>query len=123
MTEAGSVSVPKPPTGLQKPGKRLWKAVVSSFELREDELVLLEAASRLADEISLMDSAMEKMTVLVLGSKQQLRANPLLAEARAHRLALGRILGQLGLADAIDTDGSARSTAGRRMARARWSGR
>ena len=116
-------AIRRAPTGLKAAGKRLWRAVLSGFELRADELELLTAACHLGDEIAALETMIEKSTPLTMGSRQQVRVNPLYAEVRAHRLALGRLLSQLGLADAVDVDGQAASSAGRRMARARWSRR
>jgi len=91
--------------------------------MRGDELLLLAAAAKLVDETARLEAELNTAPTMLPGSKGQDRVNPLFAEVRAHRLALGRVLSQLGLADALDPDGAARSTAGRRMARARWSGR
>jgi hypothetical protein len=96
---------------------------VGTFELRPDELLLLERSCRLEDQVATLETGLAGAPLLVEGSKGQDRPNPLYAEIRAHTLAVGRLLAQLGLADAIDPDGATRSSAGRRMARARWSGR
>jgi len=114
---------PRAPNGLSTAGRRLWRAVLGGFELRPDECVLLEAACRLADETAALEAALKAAPATVPGSKGQQRPNPLYAEARAHRLALGRLLAQLGLADADDDAGARRSSAARRMALRRWSGR
>jgi hypothetical protein len=93
---------------------------VRSFELRPDELTLLEAACRLADEVGLLEAGLVGAPALVPGSKGQERVNPLFPEVRSHRLALGRLLAQLGLAEADSDAGLKRSSAGRRLARQRW---
>lgn len=116
-------ALPRSPEHLQRAGRKLWKAVLTTFELRPDELLLLEAGCRLADQVATLEAELADAPVMVEGSKGQDRPHPLYAEIRAHRLAVARILAQLGLADAIDADGATRSSAGRRMARARWSGR
>jgi hypothetical protein len=114
---------PRAPNGLQGPGRKLWKTVLSGFQMRGDELLLLAAAAKLADETARLEAELSTSPTMVVGSTGQAKVSPLFGEIRAHRLAFGRILAGLGLADALDPDGSARSTAGRRMARARWSGR
>jgi len=116
-------TLPRGPAGLKASGRKLWRGVVATFDLRDDELILLSAACRLADEATALEAMMETTTALVFGSTGQVRPNPLYAEVRAHRLALGRLLAQLGLADAGETDATSRSAAGRRMAVARWAGR
>jgi phage terminase small subunit len=115
--------LPRCPDHLEKAGRRLWKAVLTTFELRPDELLLLEAGCRLADQVAALEWGLADAPLMVEGSKGQERPHPLYAEIRAHRLAVARIMAQLGLADAVDADGATRSSAGRRMARARWSGR
>lgn len=120
-----TTEVYKPPRavpGLRGPGRKLWRAVVNSFELRPDELVTLEAACRLADEVGVLERGLVRAPALVEGSKGQSRVNPLFPEVRSHRLALGRLLAQLGLAEADADAGLRRSTAGRRLARLRWNG-
>jgi len=111
---------PRCPPGLEPPGRRLWRAVTRGFELRPDELTLLEAACRLADEIAVLEAGLVGAPALVAGSAGQERVNPLYGEVRSHRLALGRLLAGLGLADADDDAGLKRSSAGRRLARQRW---
>lgn len=113
---------PRAPGGLRSAAKRLWRTVLGGFELRPDELVVLEAACRLADETADLEAALAAAPAMISGSKGQLRVNPIFAEVRNHRLALGRLLAQLGLADAGADAGSTKSTAGRRLARQRWSG-
>ena len=115
----GGYRPPRPSAGLGQSGRALWRSVVDAFELRSDELVILESAARLRDEIIILEEALAEAPVTVIGSQGQERVNPLFAEARSHRLAVQRLLASLGLNDA-DADGSAKSTAGRRLARTRW---
>jgi hypothetical protein len=112
---------PSPPRGLKTAGRRLWREVRAAFELRADELRILEAACRLSDELAVLDKALRTAPALTQGSQGQDVMNPLFAAARQHRLALGRLLAQLGLDDAdAEHAGQARSAAGRRLARQRW---
>lgn len=110
------------PAGLETAGKRLWKAVTTEFHCRPDELLVLEAAARLADEIARLEAELKAGPTMILGSMGQKRPNGLFAEVRNHRLAQGRLLAQLGLEDAPGDRSMAKSNAGRRMARIRWSG-
>lgn len=114
--------IPRPPAGLDGAGRRLWRSVVRDYELRPDELIVLGAAARTADEIAEMEAMKAKMTALVPGSMGQLRANPFFAELRGHRLALGRLLAQLAINDAADaaSAGRARSAAGRHLVALRY---
>jgi hypothetical protein len=111
---------PRATPGLQAAGRRLWRAVVGSFELRADELVTLGAACHMADEIVALEDALADASVLITGSAGQETVNGLFREARSHRLGLARLLTQLGLAEADADAGMKRSSAGRRLARQRW---
>ena len=110
--------IPTPP-GLDIAGARLWKAIRSEWRLRPDEEVLLLGACHTADELERLEAALADAPLMVEGSQGQLRANPLIAEARQHRLALRQLLGALGIAEA-ESDPATRSDAGRRLARQRW---
>jgi len=107
------------PPALGPEGRALWLAVLGAFELRDDELPVLEAAARLTDDLGRLTDALAAGPVEVEGSTGRQKANPLFAEVRLHRLALARLLQQLGLGEA-ELDGSARSHAARRLARMRW---
>jgi hypothetical protein len=96
--------------------------VTSGFELRPDELTLLEMAARLSDEITVLQTVLAEAQPLVTGSKGQTRTHPAYSELRGHRLALSRMLGQLGFGDADADAGLKRSSAGRRLAGLRWHG-
>jgi hypothetical protein len=108
---------PRPPSGLlpRGPGRRLWRDVLSAHDGGPDELLVLEAACRLADELSRLEAELAVSPVLVEGSKGQSKPNPLFAEARNHRLALSRLLNSLGLHE-VPNDARAKSAAGRKMA-------
>src|SRR5688572_32369819 len=108
------------PTGLKTPGKRLWTATLEAFEPSEDEAVLLESACRQLDELRDLERALRGAQVLVSGSREQVRVNPLFAEARQHRLALARLLGLLGLEEEAPGHGVTRSHEARKLALLRW---
>ena len=114
---------PRTPPDLAQPGRSLWRAVVDTYELRRDELLLLTEACRTADEAARLDEEARTAPLLVAGSAGQQRSNPLLAEARQTRALLAALLKQLALPDspedaaARQRDTSARATT---AARARW---
>jgi hypothetical protein len=94
---------------------------MADYQLRPDELRILEAACRTADNIVQLDAELKDADVLVEGSKGQDVVNPLFGEVRLQRLAFGRLLSHLGLDDADGVaGGQARSAAGRRLAAQRW---
>ena len=114
---------PAAPPGLGTRAARLWREVVVDFDLRVDELRLLEDACREVDVIERLDVAVREGGLLVAGSMGQSRPNPLLGELRAHRLVLARLLAQVGF-PVVDDDERAgveqRSAKARKAARARW---
>lgn len=78
------------------------------------------------DEIAAMADAIREDGPVVKGSRGQKVANPLITEARQHRIAMLRIFTALGLDQAvpeevvIDPDAQAASNRGRRAAAERW---
>ncbi len=109
---------PRTPRNLAAAGRSLWRSVVDTYELRPDELLLLEKACRTADESARLDEETRTAPLMVTGSTGQQRHNPLLNEARQTRALLGALLKQLALPDAKrERDNSARATD---AARARW---
>ncbi|MDQ1391735.1 MAG: hypothetical protein QOF30_712, partial [Acidimicrobiaceae bacterium] len=46
-----------PPAGLAAVGRRVWRAVVRSYELRPDELVTLEDVAHLSDMVVALSEA------------------------------------------------------------------
>ena len=116
----GSRQQPEPtPSGLDLPGKRLWKRITTAYELREDELVLLDQACRVADTLARLEDGMRGAPLIVTGSMGQQREHPLLSEARQQRALLGRLVAQLKIPD--EGGISNRSTQARKAAQVRWS--
>jgi phage terminase small subunit len=116
---------PRAPSGLGSRGGRFWRTVVDTYELQPDELELLAECCRTLDDLDKLRKAIGRDGTTVAGSKGQTRTHPALAELRQTRLALGRLLGQLGLPDPEDEQGrpgivSPLSARGRKAARARW---
>lgn len=111
----------KPPSRLTRSARDLWDGVTSKWDLRPDELRLLEDACK---EASLIDRIERELgsDLLTAGSTGQVRAHPLLGEVRQHRVALSQLLSRLNLPDA-DADGraqDARTRHARLAAVARW---
>jgi hypothetical protein len=118
-----AVTVVRAPTGLAPGGRRLWRDVVAAYTLREDERIALSAACRTLDELGRLEAALRSAPTVIPGSKGQDRPNPLFAEVRAHRLTLRQLLIGVGMVDSEVSgfEGAARSAAGRKLARERWS--
>jgi hypothetical protein len=86
--------VPKPPAGLKRSGRALWRAVVSDYELTEHEASLLREAARTVDLLDRLEAELsggELMTVTSQGP----RVNPCAAELRQQRIAFARLLAAL----------------------------
>lgn len=115
---------PAPPEDLGDAGATLWRQVRRDYMLRADEEVLLVSACRTLDELGRLEQKLASTSLTVSGSKGQIRPHPLIAEVRAHRLALKQLLGSLGI-DEADADagdrGQERSHAGRKLALLRHS--
>ena len=115
------------PRGLGIDGARLWKRVTEAYELRVDELAVLEMAAKTADTIAQLEAAMAGQPLVVAGSMGQQREHPLLSEARQQRAAASRLLKQLNLPDSDTLTGISRSgqrsAAARAAVNARWARR
>lgn len=99
---------PRAPSGLAAAGRRLWRTVVGRYDLRPDEAALLAAAARTADELAVLEAALEDSPPVVVGSTGQPRPNGLFGEVRAHREILRRLLADLDVPedeDQAETDG------------------
>lgn len=111
------------PEGLGVAGRRLWREVVAGYELRPDELVLLERAARTLDDVRRLEDALDGAPLTVPGSMGQTRANPLLVELRGMRALLAALLKQLALPDlgaGAQSDEMTPTRKARKAARARW---
>lgn len=111
---------PPAPAGLGLHAEALWKRITKLYELRPDELRILEDACREADLIDRLEKELTDADLVVHGSQGQPVANPLVSEIRQHRTALRSMLAGLKLPD---EDGRAqldRSTKARAAANERW---
>jgi hypothetical protein len=88
------------PPNLKARGRRLWQAVLGNFDLRDDERVLLAHACELEDQIPILDEQRKYI------------------QSRQHRLAIARLLTQIGLSQAASTQ--SKSEAARALARSKW---
>jgi hypothetical protein len=110
-----------PPADLGERGRELWQAVVGdlpdSLEYEGRELAQLRMAARLADDLALIEQGIAEHGAVTLGSVGQVRANPLIGEARQIRLAIDRILARLRIVEPADPRAQRYGRAG---ALARW---
>jgi hypothetical protein len=115
----------EPPAGLEAEGMRLWDAVIKVYVLTPSELAVLAEACHTADELDRLEAAVRELSDFVVsGSTGQPKPHPLLAEVRAHRQLLQRLMEGLALPDQgqkVGLSASARHAA--KAARARWANR
>ncbi len=118
---------PKPPGDLERRGRKMWRDAVAEYVLRPDELNVLHEMARCLDTLDRIDAELRAAPLTVTGSQNQIRANPLLAEARGARQVLAQLSRLLGLSDVPDNDDAGqpvptpRQVRARRAAEARWS--
>lgn len=110
---------PKAPTGLAAKARRLWTDLTSAYDLRPDELRLLEDACREVDLIERLEAELKGSPLMVRGSQGQQVASPLVQELRQHRSTLRSLLGALKLPEDPAEAGN-RSESARAAAMARW---
>lgn len=108
------------PDGLGARAIELWEGVVSRWELRIDELLVLEAACREVDLIDAMEERQKSEDLIGEGSQGQPVAAPLISEMRMHRATLASLLKQLRLPDEDGRAAATTSDLARHAANARW---
>lgn len=109
----------KAPAGLGAKAKKVWSEITSVYDLRADELRILEDACREIDLIERLESELKGAELVVSGSMGQPVVSPLVQELRQHRGVLARLLTCLKLPD--DEPGAGeRSSSARTAAMARW---
>ena len=116
------------PAGLKAAGRSLWKRILGDlddgWELDQRELVLLERACRVADQLHALGAVIDADGMTVPGSKGQTVVHPAVSEARQLELVQLRLWSALQLADPVTA--RAASPRGQRAAKAadaRWSRR
>lgn len=84
----------KPPTGLRRSGRALWRAVLADFELTEHETVVLREACRTADSLDGLQALLDAEGLMGQTS-QGPRIHPALVELRQQRITLARLFAAL----------------------------
>jgi hypothetical protein len=111
----------EPPEGLGPKALVVWSEIAGSYELRIDELRVLEDACREIDLIERLEAELVHAELMVTGSMGQPVASPLVQELRQHRGVLARLLGWLKLPDEeTPAKGSPASASARQAAMTRW---
>lgn len=115
---------PRIPAKLGPRGTAFWRAVVDRYDLELDAVQLLVEVVRLLDVMDELAKDVAELGTIVETAAGGAKLNPAVAELRASKAALGRLLAQLGLPDENDaTLASPVSAGARRRAERRWNGR
>lgn len=110
------------PDGLGPSGQRLWDSIAPpKYDLRPDELRLLEDASRLCDRLDQIEENLADQPFMTQGSRPgQAVVNPLVGEGRAHRATLQVLLKALRIPDAEGAERPTKSEIARSNVSNRW---
>jgi len=120
---AAAAHVPAPaPEALGPAGLKVWNSVTTDYQLRPDELRILEDACREATLIDRINQELQESPLIAKGSMGQPVASPLVQEIRQHRAVFAQLMARLKLADedGETPGGGDRSAQARRAANARW---
>lgn len=109
---------PSPPSDLvaRGRGRRFWRQVLATYELRPDERELLAEVCRQLDLVDELRGQVDCDGVTVVGSRGQQSVHPALVELRQVRQELRRTFAQFDWPDEESTS----SQRARRAAQARW---
>jgi phage terminase small subunit len=86
--------IPKPPAGLRRSGRAMWRSVLGDFELTDHEQVILRECCRTLDTIDGLQQVLEDEGFTSTTSQGK-RVHPSLAELRQQRLAFARLVSAL----------------------------
>jgi phage terminase small subunit len=120
------ISKPKPPDGLEKRGRALWRSLQRALEFDEHESQILLELCRTADVIDSLANVVVTEGVLTTGSTGQTVVHPAVVELRQQQAGFARLTAALNLSETIgSTPGSvsmsrAISTQAQAAANARW---
>jgi hypothetical protein len=89
------VSGPRIPRDLGTVGRRVYRSVVSEWDLSTTELVALHELARCADTMERLASAMADAPATVTNSRGDQTINPIIREARAQQQLYARLLASL----------------------------
>ena len=102
MTQNGPPPPPsgrpaKAPKGLQPASRRLWRATIAAYACEPHHLAILEAACRELDRAERAEAMIRRDGEYLKDRYGSPKAHPALAVARSSRLAVARLLRELGL--------------------------
>jgi hypothetical protein len=100
-----STTAPRAPKGLNPAGRRLWRAILSDFDLDEHELAVLVVACRTVDRLEDVAVALADAPLTTTNARGDLVSHPLLVEQRQQSITLTRLLASLRLPTGETEDG------------------
>jgi hypothetical protein len=118
------MNLPKAPADAGPAGRRLWRAVLTDFELAEHEMSLLRQAARAADLCEQLQKIVDEQGPLATNRLGDEKPHPALVELRQQRLVLARLIVALRvpLGDQEGEDASSPSRTQRRALRGVYGG-
>lgn len=126
IEDVRAAAPPEPPDDLGDEGAALWRELVRAlppdWEFDPRELTAIKQAARQMDEIATLERELNESGRMITGAAGQLKPNPLIAELRAQRLAVVKMLGVLALpgGETGEQVFSGASERARKAAEARW---
>jgi phage terminase small subunit len=94
----------KPPAGLSRRARAVWRDVLRDYSLESRHLTVLESALRTLDRLDAARAIVDRDGMIVAGSKGQVRPHPMLAVERDCRISLARLWRELDLDGASAPD-------------------
>ena len=107
----------KTPMGLKTHGKRTWEDVTNKYELRFDELDILEDICREIELINMLEKELKGAPLMLKGSQGQDVVNPMVTELRQHRATKRSLWASLKLPDEVE---AYEENAQRKGGQSRW---
>jgi hypothetical protein len=95
----------KPPSGLGRSGRRLWRAVAADYVLEQHETELLLQACRTADLLDRLQSVLDEEGPMSTSS-QGVRVHPAAPELRQQRVTFARLLAALAVPSGAEDEAS-----------------
>jgi hypothetical protein len=98
-----TMAIARVPPGMNAHGRRLWRAVLTDYDLAAAEMLLLERACRVADTCDILQRQLDK-TAPILVKDGQPYASPVVTELRQQSILLARLIVALRIPMADDDD-------------------
>jgi hypothetical protein len=89
--------IPPAPAGTKAAGRRLWRSILTVYELEQHELALLRELVRCVDQLDELQAVVERDGLMVRGPGLSDRVHPAAIEARQLRITLARLAAALRL--------------------------